>query len=116
MRVVLRAIHHLGFTSAMRKKTMQAVTYHCDVCGVKLPVVPDNVSVKTEDQREFAHFVMVLNTSVVRATHLDLSDGPSHGRGRIEEPKQIDVCQACSKFPLSYIIQKATERLKNSTE
>lgn len=102
----------------MKKETMQAVTYHCDVCGVKLPVVPDNVSAKTEDQLEFAHFVMVINSGVVKSTHLMLGDGPSHGRNRIQEPKQIDVCQGCSKFPLSYILQKATERaaVKDSAE
>jgi hypothetical protein len=93
----------------MKKETMQAVTYHCDVCGVKLPVAGKEVSMKTEDLREFKHFVMVINEAVVRETFLMLGDGPSHGRGRIQEPHQIDVCQGCSKFPLSYIIQKAVE-------
>jgi len=99
---------------------MQAVTYHCDVCGVKLPVIPEaeaqKISGKVKDQLEFSHFIMVLNLSVVRPTFLNLTEGPSHGRNRLEEPKQIDVCQACSKFPLSYIIQKSAERLKDSAE
>lgn len=89
---------------------MQAVTFNCDVCGVKLPVAPDSVSAKIADQQEFAHFVMVLNSAIVRATHLMLGDGPSHGRGRIQEPEQIDVCQGCSKLPLADILQKARER------
>jgi hypothetical protein len=89
---------------------MQAVTYNCDVCGVKLPVVPPETSSKTEDQKEFSHFVMVLNLACVRATFLKLGDGPSHGRHRIDEPKQLDVCKECGTYPLTYIIQKATER------
>ena len=94
----------------MKKETMQAVTYHCDVCGVKLPVTPQETSEKVDDQLELSHFVMVINSATVRETFIKLGDGPSHGRARIEEVKQIDVCQGCSKFPLSFILQKAAER------
>ena len=111
-----RAIHYLDVQSAMKKETMQAVTYHCDVCGVKLPVTPQETSEKVDDQLELSHFVMVINSAAVRETSLKLGDGPSHGRNRIEEPKQIDVCQGCSKFPLSYILQKATERAEGKVE
>jgi len=94
----------------IRQEAMQAITYHCDVCGVKLPVTPKDTSAKTEDRREFSHFVMVLNLACVVETFLRLGDGPSHGRHRIDEPKQLDICQGCSAHPLSFIIQKANER------
>jgi hypothetical protein len=95
----------------MRNETdMQAVSYHCDVCGVKVPVTPKDTSAKVKDQEEFAHFVIVLNKAIIKETFLVLGDGPSHGRCRIEEPKQLDVCQGCSKLPLATIIEKAKER------
>lgn len=70
----------------MKKESMQAVTYHCDACGVKLPVAGKDVSMKVDDQQEFKHYVMVINEAVVRETFLMLGDGPSHGRARIQEP------------------------------
>lgn len=94
----------------MKQETMQAVTYHCDVCGVKLPVLPTETSSKVDDQKEHTHFIMVLNLACVRSTFLVLGDGPSHGRHRIDEPKQLDVCTGCATYPLTYIIQKATDR------
>jgi hypothetical protein len=101
----------------MKKETMQAVSYHCDVCGVKLPVVPPGVSAKVVEQREFAHYVLIVNSAVIHTTYLQLGDGPSHVRQRIQEPKQLDLCQGCAALPLTTIIVKAVEKLeKHSAE
>ena len=90
---------------------MQGVTFVCDCCGVKLPVVPPGTGVMVKDQEEFAHFVLVVKSAAVAATHIKLGEGPSHGRQQVGGEKQIDVCNGCAKKPFTQIVVEACQRL-----
>ena len=93
---------------------MQTVTFVCDACGVKLPVVPPGTSSKTEEQQEFAHFILTVKSGVVVPTHIHMGEGPSHGRHGVSDSKQLDICNGCSKKPLAQIVVEACKRI--STE
>ena len=89
---------------------MQGVTFVCDCCGVKLPVVPPGTGPLIKEQEEFSHFILIVKSSVVTATHIRLGEGPSHGRHALTGPKQLDVCNGCAKKPFTQIVVEACRR------
>lgn len=76
---------------------MQTVTFNCDACGVKLPVVTDGGDSDTpEVMHEHRHYLVTVIPRTVHALPR-MTSLPSHATSGLGRTYEMDLCQGCAE-------------------
>jgi len=80
---------------------MQAVTFKCDACGVKLPVCPEYNQL-SEAEREEAKTYQFFRVSVIPTVILAMHNPrdqllPTHAASANGAPSHLDICRRCAE-------------------